>query len=66
MTVWPMLVDRDEAAHALRTTPEVLDRLVAAGRLPAVRIAPEEPARFRPEDLAQLVDDSVDDRGGMA
>ena len=37
---WPLLVNRDEAARVLRTSPNNVDRLVAAGRLAAVRLVP--------------------------
>ena len=53
---WPLLVDRVEAARVLRTSPENVDRLVAAGRLTGVRLFSDEDPRFRPEDLVELVD----------
>lgn len=63
MTALPLLVDRDEAARALRTTPEHVDRLVEAGRLPVVRLFPDEAGRFRPEDLVELVERSAGGEG---
>jgi hypothetical protein len=53
---WPLLVDRVEAARVLRTSLENVDRLVTSGRLPAVRLFADEPPRFRPEDLVELVE----------
>ena len=56
----PLLVDRDEAARALRCSPAVIDRLVVAGRLRPVRLFPDDDAvRFRPEDLFELVEEST-------
>lgn len=53
----PLLVDRDEAARALRCSPAVIDRLVGAGRLSPVRLFPDDDAlRFRPEDLFELIE----------
>lgn len=55
----PLLVTRDEAARALRTSPERVDRLAESGRLPAVRLFPDDAAMFRPEDLLGLLDDAA-------
>jgi hypothetical protein len=53
---WPLLVDRVEAARVLRAPVEVVDSLVASGVLPVVRLTPEAPTAFRPEDLCAVVD----------
>jgi hypothetical protein len=53
----PLLVDRDEAARALRCRPEVLDRLVAAGTLRPVFLDPaDDQPKFDPEALVDLVE----------
>ncbi len=51
----PLLVRPDEAAAALRTTVEVIEELVAAGRLPVVHLLPGQPGLLRPTDLLDLV-----------
>jgi hypothetical protein len=53
---WPLLVDRGEAARVLRAPVEVVDSLVASGALPVVRLTPDAPTAFRPEDLVALVE----------
>lgn len=56
----PLLVDREEAARALRCSPATIDRLVEAGRLHPVRLlADDDEVRFRPEDLLDLVEQST-------
>jgi hypothetical protein len=61
----PLLVDRAEAAGALRCSEVVIDRLVAAGRLEPVHLLPDDDdaVRFRPEDLMRVVDDAT--HGGI-
>ena len=55
----PLLVDREEAARALRCSLTVLDRLVTSGRLQPVRFTPDDDVvRFRPEDLLDLIEQS--------
>lgn len=51
-----LLVTRDEVAEVLRTTPEVIDRMVDEGRLRAVRLLPDEPPLFRPEVVIEFLD----------
>ncbi len=49
-----LLLAEDEAANVLRTTTATVRELVAAGRLPAVRLTPTSEPRFRPGDLISL------------
>lgn len=56
MNGWPVLLTFDEAAQALRTDVAHVERLHAEGRLPGVRLFEDEPVRFRPEDLLDVVD----------
>jgi hypothetical protein len=61
----PLLVDRQEAARALRCSPAVVDRLVAAGRLPTVYLdADDDTPKFRPEALVDLLADLVEATAG--
>jgi excisionase family DNA binding protein len=53
----PLLVDAREAARMLGMSTRSLDRVIAAGRLRAVRVGGLR--RFRPEDLRRFVDDVV-------
>lgn len=59
MTAWPVLLTVEEAAEALRTDAAHIALLHADGRLPGVQLFPDEPLRFRPEDLLALVDDAA-------
>jgi hypothetical protein len=54
--MWPLLIDRDEAAAALRTSVEVVDELVRSGALKSVHIDGDPAPKFRPEDLLGLVE----------
>jgi len=52
----PIVVDREEAARALRCSAADVDDLVVDGRLPALDLFGDHQPRFRPEDLLRLVD----------
>lgn len=56
MNGWPVLLTAIEAAQALRTDVAHVWRLHAEGRLPGVRLFEDEPVRFRPEDVLDVVD----------
>ncbi len=56
MSAEPLLIDRDEAARVLRCSPDMVDRMVASGQLPAIRFGSADTGRFRPEDLVELVE----------
>jgi hypothetical protein len=49
-----LLLDRDRAAELFSGTPEILDDLVAVGRLAEV-LLPGMPVRYRASDLFDLV-----------
>lgn len=52
-------MDTKAAAAALAVSTETLVRYVKEGRLPAVRILPKGPYRFRASDIQHLIDESV-------
>lgn len=52
-----LLVDAREAARVLGMSTGSLDRLIAAGKLRAVKVGGLR--RFRPEDLRRFVDEVV-------
>lgn len=48
----------------LRCSPELVDRLVSAGRLHPVRLVPDDDClRFTPEDLLDLVEGAAHGAG---
>ncbi|MGI8753579.1 MAG: hypothetical protein ACR2MN_14955 [Acidimicrobiales bacterium] len=52
----PLLVTREEAASALHVEPTAVDRLVVDGRLPQIRLFPDDGPMFTPESLVRLID----------
>lgn len=52
------LLTRKQAAHALGISVATLDRIVAAGRLPIVRVT-QRSIRIRADDVQQFVNDRV-------
>lgn len=55
------LLTAAEVAEVLRASSVQVDELVAAGRLPVVRLTSDGPARFRSEDVVALVEGLVAD-----
>ena len=53
-----LVLTTDETAEWLRTTPEVVHRLAAEGRLAAVNLVEGEPPVFRPEDVVAFVENA--------
>lgn len=53
------LLTPEEACEVLRATPEQLEELTSAGRLPVVRLTADGPVRFRSEDVVRVVDGLV-------
>jgi hypothetical protein len=59
MSYKPFLVDRGEAIHLLGTDARHFDQLVEERRIVGVQLFPDEPVRYRPEDLYALVSEQA-------
>ena len=53
-----LVLTAEETAEWLRTTPEVVTRLAAEGRLASVTLVDGEPPVFRPEDVVAFVENA--------
>ena len=62
MTTSDTLLDVNEVARRLHLSRRSIYRLVDSGQLPALRFHPEGRLRFRPQDVAELIERAREER----